>query len=64
MSGCLGVFVCAEVRPTMKELGVDAMETFQDAVELAGPVMDNVNRAGMHGCMCGCMRVRFSDICM
>jgi hypothetical protein len=42
----------------MQELGVDAMETFQDAVELAGPVMDNVNRAGMHGCMCGCMRVR------
>ncbi len=45
--------VRAEVKPPMNELGVDAMETFQDAVELAGPVMDNVNRAGMHGAMCG-----------
>ena len=37
----------AEVVPTMQELGVDAMDSFTSAVELAGPVMDNVNRAGL-----------------
>ena len=30
----------------MAELQVDAMESFKEAAELAGPVMDNVNRAG------------------
>ena len=38
-------YLAAEVVPTMAELQVDVMDSFKEASELAGPVMDNVNRA-------------------
>ena len=47
----------AEVVPSMKELDVDAMESFGENTDLAGPVMDNVNRAGERQCVCVCVCV-------
>lgn len=35
-----------EVVPGHDKLGVDAIQTFQDDLNLAGPVMDNIERAG------------------
>jgi len=35
----------------MEKLEVVAMESFTAATELAGPVMDNINRAGLCKCL-------------
>jgi len=49
----------------MKELDVDAMESFGENTDLAGPVMDNVNRAGERQCVCVCVEVVIAPVtCM
>jgi hypothetical protein len=46
----------------MAQMQIETMPSFKEATELAGPVMDNINRAGVCVCVCVCVCVHASHL--